>query len=214
MSQELVERIRKRKCFADKDLEKLAPNPNEETISINSYSKVTQETHKRQKLSLLQNESSFYIMNNNENTQNNFNSNISNSYTFDPVSPLKTLNTIAAYYTHLLHLNSSLNLLQIPQIPSLDKFQTNSESRKSAFYEPETKKNYYPNEKEKIQNVSGVNFEINNLQCLNQHFLANEKINSSKSFLTKDHTTESIQKTNKKPPKFSNFSVEALLGSV
>ena len=214
MSQELVERIRKRKCFADKDLEKLAPNPNEETISIKSYLKVPQETYKRQKLSLLQNESSFYIMKKNEKTQNHFITNISNSNTFDPVSPLNTFNTFAAYYTHLLHLNSSFNLLQIPQTPSLANFLTNSESRQSAFYEPEAKRKYCPNEKEKLQNSSGVNCEINNLQFLNQHFLANENINSSKSFSTKDNPTESFQKTNKKPSKFSNFSVEALLGAV
>ena len=214
MSQELVERIRKRKCFADKDLEKLAPNPNEETISIKNYSKVPQETYARQKLSLLQNESSFYIMNKNENTQNNFITNISNSNAFDPLSSLNTFNTFAAYYTHLLHLNSSLNLLQIPQTSSLDYFQTNSESRQSAFYEPEAKRKYYPNEKEKLQNTSDVNCEINNLQFLNQHFLTSENINSSKSFLKKDNTTESFPKTNKTPHKFSNFSVEALLGAV
>ena len=215
MSNELVERIRKRKCFADKDLEKLAPNPNEENVSTTNLPNISQEFPKQKKFSSSSESGYSSYMTKNENLQNHLITNIINSGTFSSVNSLDTFSTFAAYYTHLLHLNSPYNLMQIPHIPRLN-FINNNESKLSAFYEPTTTRINYPNETEKMQNISCVkeNGIINNFQLSNQNLNVSENFKLPKSPSTKDDANNGHSKTKSVTHKFSNFSVDALLGVV
>jgi hypothetical protein len=208
----LIERIRKRKCFADKDLEKLAPNPNEENVyTINQASgNVTQEFPKRQKFKdirspILDEPGNFSCITRTDDLQKHLITNIINSDTFNSTSSFNALHSwhaFAAYYTQFLNSNPQNNMKQSQLNANVD-----CETKQSAFYEPTNNRKSYPDEKGQIQS------EIN-LQFTDRNYYANENAKLSRSPLVKENKNEILPNSNKKANKFSNFSVEALLGVI
>ena len=141
----------------------------------------------------------------NDNLQKHLITNIINSDTFNLTSSFNTLHSLhafAAYYTQFLNSNPQNNMK-----PSQLNANVDSESKQSAFHEPTNNRKSYPNEKEQIQS------EIN-LQFSDRTYYASENTKLSRSPLIKDNKNEILPNSNKKANKFSNFSVEALLGVI
>ncbi len=169
-----------------------------------------QEFTKRQKFKdirspILGEPGNFSCITRNDNLQTNVITNLINSDTFNSTSSFNALHSFhafAAYYTQFLNSNPQNSMKQSQLNANVD-----SQSKQSAFYEPTNNRKSYPDEKEQIQS------EIN-LQFSDRNYYANENAKLPRSPLIKDNKNEILPNSNKKANKFSNFSVEALLGVI
>ena len=215
LSQELVERIRKRKCFADKDLEKLTPtSPTQQQVSSSISTIVLEQQQQNQKFheiySYILGQTKLYASLT-ESRNKSETSNYSNA--FDPASSFNTFNSFAAFYTNLLNTSNGANS---PNISHSYEHTPDSDTilKKSAFHEPRLFQDLNQATDIAAKITQPVSSPVDSLKSIK--FVNQNRENTSFLF---NHTTSPIassEEISKKKitNKLTNFSVEALLGVV
>ena len=225
MSQELVERIRKRKCFADKDLEQLAPTPQQQQqhqqqpqLQQETLNSIQDQLKFQEIYSYILSQKKFFSsLTENTTTENSVKKNSSHNTTenssFGEANSFNTLNSFAAFYTQLLINANHAN-------PMYNSFINESLAHKnlvknSAFHEPKLFNSNNAESDFNVDNSKEISAKIPLMtsQCdsIKSNVLSNQN-NCAVINATKLSSNEMSQK--KIVNKLTNFSVEALLGVV
>ncbi|CAF0735463.1 unnamed protein product [Brachionus calyciflorus] len=205
LTKEMVERIRKRKCFADTELEEMVKNPQTSNTLIQNQLIIQKAINENNSQNLLE-------------VQHNFNLISNANYLFDAFN---------AYYTHLNNFtNPNFLLLQasLSLLSKNDTFPKENEVNNSVFnfqnlasnFSNTSLFNYISNQNESVSPLSGNSIESdlsNDLSIREENnFSFDEAENSSK--LNELKLSESDRTKEIVTTKSKNFSVESLLSVV